>query len=368
MRRGARSVLSGALVGAVAASVAFGPTIATAASAGADPIGSLQAQASQIASQIAADGHRLDLLSEQYYQAQAKDQALQNEVASAQASIAATRQQVEAARTGLRNAAIAGFIDGGTSNGLSEVIGSSADSLMLRQEYLRATTDSVATGISRLHVAEEQLTVRESSLRSAEASAHAALQAVANIRSQAMAQQASAEATLGQVKGHLAALVAQAQAAAAAAAERRPTNIQPPPPSSPVVGPSGGGTTSTPPSGSGAGMVAVRAAYSQLGVPYVWGGETPGIGFDCSGLTQWAWGRAGVSLPRTAQAQYDAIQHIPLSALQPGDLVFWDDGTSSVQHVGMYVGNGEVVHAPMTGETVRYTPIWNSGLVGAGRP
>ncbi|HZU79088.1 MAG TPA: C40 family peptidase, partial [Acidimicrobiales bacterium] len=96
--------------------------------------------------------------------------------------------------------------------------------------------------------------------------------------------------------------------------------------------------------------------------------EQPGVGFDCSGLTQWAWRQAGVSIPRTAAAQYDALPHVSLSSLQPGDLVFWNDGTSSVQHVGMYVGNGDVIHAPQTGQDVQITPIWTNGLVGAGRP
>jgi cell wall-associated NlpC family hydrolase len=103
-------------------------------------------------------------------------------------------------------------------------------------------------------------------------------------------------------------------------------------------------------------------------VPYVWGGETPGVGFDCSGLTQWAWGQAGVGIPRTAQAQYDAITHVSLSDLEPGDLLFWNDGTSSIQHVAMYVGGGTVIQAPETGENVSYASIWNNGLVGAGRP
>ena len=115
-------------------------------------------------------------------------------------------------------------------------------------------------------------------------------------------------------------------------------------------------------------MGAVEAARTELGVPYVWGGETPGVGFDCSGLTQWAWGQAGVGIARTAQAQYDAIVHVSLSDLEPGDLLFWNDGTSSVQHVAMYVGGDTVIQAPETGENVSYASISNDGLVGAGRP
>ena len=117
---------------------------------------------------------------------------------------------------------------------------------------------------------------------------------------------------------------------------------------------------------AGGAATAIAAAESQIGVPYVWGGESPGQGFDCSGLTQWAWRQAGVDLPRTAAAQYDAIAHVPLSDLQPGDLLFW--GVGGISHVGMYVGGGDIINAPETGELVRVEAIWNNGLVGAGRP
>ena len=95
---------------------------------------------------------------------------------------------------------------------------------------------------------------------------------------------------------------------------------------------------------AGGAATAVAAAESQIGVPYVWGGESPGHGFDCSGLTQWAWRQAGVDLPRTAAAQYGAIPHVPLSDLQPGDLLFW--GFGGISHVGMYVGGGDFINAP----------------------
>ena len=112
--------------------------------------------------------------------------------------------------------------------------------------------------------------------------------------------------------------------------------------------PSGSSSSSAPPtvaasgSSSGGGNAAVQAAESQLGVPYAWGGETPGQGFDCSGLTQWAWAQAGVSIPRTATAQYASIPHVSLSALQPGDLLFYKnlDGDGIIDHVVMYVGSG----------------------------
>ncbi|AVV43092.1 NlpC/P60 family protein [Streptomyces sp. ID05-04B] len=98
---------------------------------------------------------------------------------------------------------------------------------------------------------------------------------------------------------------------------------------------------------------AVAAARSALGKPYVWGANGPS-GFDCSGLMQWSYAQAGVSLPRTSQAQAHAGRRVPLSQARPGDLVTYRLDAS---HVGMYVGNGQVIHAPYPGAPVRYDPV-----------
>lgn len=101
----------------------------------------------------------------------------------------------------------------------------------------------------------------------------------------------------------------------------------------------------------------VDIALQYLGVPYVWGGSSP-AGFDCSGLTQYCYRQVGVTIPRTSQSQYNAGQHIErdrLDLLRPGDLVFFgtDGDPGRVHHVGMYVGDGNYVHAPYTGAVVR---------------
>jgi cell wall-associated NlpC family hydrolase len=98
---------------------------------------------------------------------------------------------------------------------------------------------------------------------------------------------------------------------------------------------------------------AVAAARRAVGVPYVWGMAGPG-GFDCSGLTQWAYSQAGVAIPRTSQAQRYAGRQVSADQARPGDLVTYRDDAS---HVGMYMGNGQVVHAPYPGAQVRYDPI-----------
>ena len=130
-----------------------------------------------------------------------------------------------------------------------------------------------------------------------------------------------------------------------------------------------------------AGLIAVAWALAQVGTPYVGGGETPGAGFDCSGLVQAAYRAAGISLPRVAQDQYDAGPRLPAGAvLEPGDLVFFGASTSSVSHVGIYAGaqGGQVmmVGAPHTGAAVRVEAFpatpgapWGSDIyLGATRP
>ncbi|MBP2048903.1 cell wall-associated NlpC family hydrolase [Streptomyces griseochromogenes] len=109
---------------------------------------------------------------------------------------------------------------------------------------------------------------------------------------------------------------------------------------------------------------AVAAALSALGRPYVWGANGPS-GFDCSGLMQWSYARAGVHLPRTSQEQRYAGRHIPLSQARPGDLVVYRGDAS---HVGMYVGNGQVVHAPYPGAPVRYDPVGMMPITSVTRP
>jgi cell wall-associated NlpC family hydrolase len=103
-----------------------------------------------------------------------------------------------------------------------------------------------------------------------------------------------------------------------------------------------------------AGGIAVDWALAQVGTPYVWGGETTGVGFDCSGLVQAAYKAAGITLPRVAQDQYDATPKLESGdPLEPGDLVFFGRSTTDVTHVGIYVGNGQMVDAPHTGADVR---------------
>lgn len=121
-------------------------------------------------------------------------------------------------------------------------------------------------------------------------------------------------------------------------------------------GPHGpGGTAAGPdlPPSSPRAAAALEAARRAVGRPYAWGQAGP-TAFDCSGLTQWAYGRAGVAIPRTSQQQASAGHQVSLGRIRPGDLVVY---RSDAGHVGMYAGNGQVIHAPYPGARVRYDPV-----------
>jgi cell wall-associated NlpC family hydrolase len=124
--------------------------------------------------------------------------------------------------------------------------------------------------------------------------------------------------------------------------------------------------------GSPVGNAAVALAEHYLGVPYRWGGNTPGGGFDCSGLTQFVYGQLGIWLPHYAAAQFLAYPRLDPSQLAPGDLVFFEPKADGPGHVAIYAGNGEIVEAPHTGADVRIGSLAGAaasmGFMGAVRP
>jgi cell wall-associated NlpC family hydrolase len=222
-------------------------------------------------------------------------------------------------------------------------------------------------------LAEEQRRRDEEAARKA-AEEQARVEAKAKADAQAKAQ-AQAQA---QAKAQAAAVAPRAAAPAAAAPKVAAPKSTPTNPSTTATdgggaaGDTGGGSTvaSPPPPpvavpSSSRGAAALAAAQSQLGKPYVYGAAGPNS-FDCSGLVMWAYGQVGVSLPHYTGAQYSATARIPISDLQPGDLVFF---YSDLHHVGIYAGGGMMIHAPHTGDVVKYDSIYRMGAppVGAGR-
>ena len=136
----------------------------------------------------------------------------------------------------------------------------------------------------------------------------------------------------------------------------------PAPAAAPASEPASGPAQST--GGSGGAARAVAEAHAQLGKPYLWGGAGPDS-FDCSGLTQWVWGKAGVALSHYTGDQWNEGKRVSREELIPGDLVFFGD---DLYHVGIYIGSGKMIHAPRTGEVVRIEDVWWSSFQGGVRP
>ena len=192
-----------------------------------------------------------------------------------------------------------------------------------------------------------------------------------------VAKEAAARANLGD------ALQAAEEARAAAAVAKAPASTSYNSGSGTTAAPRGGGDTgagtdtgdsdpapaevpvnSAPPVSGKAG-IAVAAAWTAIGTPYKFAGETPGVAFDCSGLTKWAWGRAGVSMPHQSGAQFASFPHVSQAEAQPGDLIFY---YSPIGHVGIYIGGGQMIHAANTGTTVTVATVhWNK-VAGVARP
>jgi cell wall-associated NlpC family hydrolase len=115
----------------------------------------------------------------------------------------------------------------------------------------------------------------------------------------------------------------------------------------------------------------IRLSREQLGVPYRYGGSSPSEGFDCSGLVHFVHARNGLYVPRSTREQFRASTAVSLSAIRPGDLLFFRINDDKPGHVGIYTGQGRFIHAPSSGKAVSQAnldnPYWDSRLIGAGR-
>lgn len=352
-------------------------------------LSSERAKAEQLQSAIEANGNRVSILDEQYNQAQAAIQQTTDQLNADQAEVDAKTRETDQVRALLAARAAQLYMDAGNPAPLGAFDVSSTQQLGSRSAYGAAAADQDTQLMDRAKVAIETLGLQQKALAKARTQAVAERDALDATRSQITAATAHQEDLLAQANGKIKNLVdeiaaqkardeaaaarasmeatAARQAAVAQAAQQNSNNDNT---SSGTSGSSsGGGTTTTPPPQdlpppSGQASVAVSTALAQLGKPYVYAASGPDS-FDCSGLTMYAWAAAGVSLPHNAEAQFQALPHVSIDALQPGDLVFYG---SPIHHVGMFVGNGTMIEAPYTGVDVRYHTIYRSDFAGAARP
>jgi len=366
-------------------------------------INATRSQVSQIESTLAQEEQQTSILDDKYNTAEQNLQDAQTAMQTIAANLVHTRSTVDEDRRLVAKDAVQAYVYGTPESGFASYFSTSATLNEARNQYTSQIVGDLTKDEVSLLQSEAQLQAQQTAQQTAASQAQTEA-AQAKSLAQANEQEAAAtKATLNQVQGQLAQEVAQAaiqeaqqQAAAAAraanaAAQQRAAAAAAT--AATVAGAVGGSSSAAAAtaaanqaggsvgpvggssSGGSAGMAAVQAAVSQLGVPYVFGGEQPGVGFDCSGLVQWAWSHAGVSIPRTTETEWPALTHVSLDALQPGDLLFYFnlDGDSQVDHVVMYTGSGPygtdtVIQAPFTGSTVSYSPIFTEGLIGAARP
>ncbi len=366
-------------------------------------INATQSQVAQIEGTLTEEEQQTSVLDDKYNTAVQDLQNAQSALQSLGASLTSARAAVVVDKRLVSSDAVAAYVYGTPETGFASYFSSSATLTQARNQYTNQIVGNLTKDEAALERSETTLQNEEVQQQAVAAQAQSEATQTKAL-AQANEQEAAAtKATLNQVQGQLAQEVAQAaieeaqqEAAAAASAASAAAQQQAAAAAAAAatvagaVGGSSSGAAATDAAnqaggttgpvggssdGSGAGLAAVQAAVSQLGVPYVFGGEDPGAGFDCSGLVQWAWAQAGVSIPRTTETQWPALQHVSLDALEPGDLLFYFnlDGDNQVDHVVMYAGSGPygtdtVIQAPFTGSTVSYAPIFTEGLIGAARP
>ncbi|MET9657007.1 C40 family peptidase [Streptomyces sp. NPDC006510] len=269
---------------------------------------------------------------ERYNKAGENADRLRGEVDRAQDRAARGQEQVNRMRTVLGSAASAQYRSGGIDPSLALLLSSDPDSYLDRAAVLERLTGLQATELRQLQQVQRGLTQTR-------AEAARALAELERNRAAATRHKRTVERKLAEARKLLDTLPGADRAEFERASRSGRDGAYP--------------AMADLPAGSARAAAAVMAVRQALGRPYVWGANGP-AGFDCSGLMQWAYAQAGVSLPRTSQAQRYAGHMVPLSAARPGDLVVY---RADAGHVAMYVGNGQVIHAPYPGAAVRYDPV-----------
>ncbi|MEY9962386.1 cell wall-associated NlpC family hydrolase [Streptacidiphilus sp. MAP12-16] len=301
----------------------------------------------EVKSQVDALYRQAEAATQQYDGAEAQATTLQQRATQLQQQAARTDAGMNSLRTRLGAVAAAQYRSGGIDPTLQLLTSAHPD------DYLQR-----AGSLNRAAAAEQELLnqygVQQRALHQQQSAAATQLAAL-----QAERQRLTAARALIQAK-----LAAAQQLLDSLNAAQRATLQQAPTGAGPGVGSAAGPGTGPDVPVSGRAAAVVAFARAQIGKPYVWGATGPGA-YDCSGLTQAAWAAAGVSLPRTTYDQIGAGQRVSSSQLRPGDLVFYYSGIS---HVGIYVGGGEIVHAPHPGAAVEYAPVGEMPISGAVRP
>lgn len=374
-RRLAVAVVAGLVTLALGADVALVPV------ASAQTIDGQSRRVARLADQLERLEEQIDRYAEDYAVAVDEQARLAEEMEQTLVRIAEMESNLTDLQGDLTTVAIAAFVTGGGGGTLTSLLTSTGGlgDAVQRQHLTRVALDAGVVDADELNALLGRLDNERRSLERAEKRMTSLAESAETARRTAEAQQAEYRRQYQQAKNELGQLIVaerarrererlaeaqrqaeanrraqQAAAAAAAASSAR----------------SGGSTAravslpNVPPPSTKAGIV-VNAALSQLGVPYRFARSEPGVAFDCSGLTKWAWGMAGVSLPHQSRQQFNTTRRIPKEHAQPGDLIYY---YSPISHVAIYLGEGRLIHAPATGDVVKVSAVNWGRVVGVTRP
>jgi peptidoglycan DL-endopeptidase CwlO len=316
---------------------------------------------------LVALNQRLSQLVEQYDAANLALHSVENQLADARARAIRARGEAERARAYFSSRARGAYE--GVGAGIDILLGATSLSEFTdRVEFLNAVARQDVDAATRAEVTKQQAKAAATDLTQTLERRQALVRTLDSRRSDIEGGISQQDALIRRLEKEL-----SKQVVRRIVSQPGPAQVSHPAP----VPPGGGGHPSPrpkppppppPPPPSGNAAVAVRAAYSAIGVPYKWGGSSPKEGFDCSGLTMWSWRQAGVSLPHSSAAQYAMLPHVSRNQLKPGDLLFF---YSPISHVAMYVGGNQMIHAKHPGTRVARETIssyyW-AVYHGAGRP
>jgi len=339
-------------------------TLSAAGTAGADQISAKKAEAALAEKQLNELYAREDRAVEAYDRAHAKLAAVKHAILTNGIQLKAAKKNLAQARAQLAQLVVSAYKGGDPDAAMYVLAAQSFTDLVDRVDVLNRTSHDESAILHRVTVAEREVATRQALLKKQRVQARKLVKQAAAAKREAAALISSQQAKISQLHSQINQLIGErnarlaraaaarraAAAAAAAAAENpAPTTTTTAPVSSPTSG------APAPPANS-LGEQAVQIAMGELGVPYVWGGASPS-GFDCSGLTMWVYAQLGIHLDHYTVSQFNAGPHVAESDLAPGDLVFFEPG---IGHVGIYIGNGEFIHAPHTGTVVQISSLSDS--------
>jgi cell wall-associated NlpC family hydrolase len=342
-----------------------------------DPtIASKQAEAQSVMGQVQQLDASLERVIQAYDLATVKLNRVRADLKANQAQLRVAKQSLGRAQETLSARLVSLYTSGGQSDSLEVLLGaSSLDDLVSRFNTANRISAQDTQVLAQVAHFDKEVKARQVRLKHATAEAAALVRERATERASIQGQLSARRALLSSIRGQIAHLQAQEAARQAELRRELQARIAAQQKQAPAValsstvapGPSSSSTGSVSvgpaPPATHSSVVAIAEQY--LGVPYRWGGASPS-GFDCSGLVMYVFAQVGVSLPHSSYAQYGMGSPVSRDQLQPGDLVFFD----GLGHVGIYVGGGQFIHAPHTGDVVRISSLsgwYASSYVGARR-